>query len=209
MIYKQLFALLTTAIFLTSPTGNAMAETEIFEPGENCVAYKTGKKMFFAVDVEVIGKNCSATFNIDTTSSPSTAIIKAVIPVDKFDSKSIGPRDEHVAEILGGKSLTAMSFTSKPTDRGLLENLANKGESEIEGVLTINGKDNNVTFTAWTDENDGVKFVRAKLVTSFSELGVVVPPAGPGGMMANPGDYLELHLNIQLDKVSGINDLKL
>ncbi|MDH5543531.1 MAG: YceI family protein [Nitrospinota bacterium] len=209
MLRKQLLTILAAVAVLLPFSVSDAAEKEIFESGDHCVAYKAGKKMFFSMNVEVIGKNCSADAALEWSANSKSAVIKVVIPVDKFDSKSIGPRDEHVAEILGGKGLTPMIFTSASIDRETFEALAKDGKTDIQGTLKIDGKDKDVTFSVWVTGSGNGKVVQASLSTSFTTLNVVVPPAGPGGMMANPDDALELHAHLLLERISGIEALNM
>jgi len=209
MIRKQLLTILAAVALLLPFSVSDAAEKEIFESGDHCVAYKAGKKMFFSMNVEVIGKNCSADAKLEWSADSKNAVIKVVIPVDKFNSNSIGPRDEHVAEILGGKGLAPMIFTSAALNRETLVALAKDGKTDIQGTLNIDGKDKGVTFVVSVTGTGNGKVVEASLSTSFTALNVVVPPAGPGGMMANPDDALELHAHLLFEKIAGIEALHL
>ena len=47
------------------------------------------------------------------------------------------------------------------------------------------------------------------LITSFSDLKIEVPTVGPGGLLADTRDYLELLVHLQSDKISGTEKIAL
>ena len=51
--------------------------------------------------------------------------------------------------------------------------------------------------------------IEGKHIASFSGLRVEVPTVGPGGLIADPGDYLELLVHLRSDKISGTEKIAL
>jgi polyisoprenoid-binding protein YceI len=204
------------AIFLATGLGHGasdagntgiLAGEDIFKSADHCVAYKTSKKMLFLFTPAVIGKNCGATASLEWNSENTKAQIKIVIPVDRFESGP-GPRDGHVAEILGGKNLNPMVFNSQFIERSSLANLFKNGSMPIVGNLEINGEGHDVTFTSTVVDRGEKKIIIALLETSFSELEVTVPKVGPGGIIAEIKDELELIAHFQTGMVKGVGHLE-
>ena len=51
--------------------------------------------------------------------------------------------------------------------------------------------------------------IEGKLMTSFSDLNIEVPTLGPGGLLADTRDYLELLVHLQSNKISGAENIVL
>ena len=51
--------------------------------------------------------------------------------------------------------------------------------------------------------------IEGKLITSFSNLKIKVPSAGPGGLLADTRDYLELLVHLQSGKIIGAEKIML
>jgi hypothetical protein len=187
-------ALLATAAPATAPEG-------VFAPDEHCVAYRTMKEMFWALDVEVVGKSCAVTAALVESADGSR--ITAAVPVNSLDSDN-GRRDRQVAEILGGEAHPELSFRSAPIDIAALRAGLPSGSFEIAGTLALDGREYAVEFPLALSERDGRLFVSGELETTFAALGVEIPTVGPGGAIAAPGEDVEILVHLELERVEGL-----
>ncbi len=160
----------------------------LFPAEKSCVAYRTIKGMFLVANVEVVGKNCSITSKLQAGQR-----ISVDIPIANFDSES-SARDEHVFEILQGDSHPRLQFISEPLGGGL-EGV--KDGDTVSGVLTIGGKPKPASWTIQVRANDGQRVFSGVLSTTYTAYGIEPPKAGPGGLIADTPDKLELIFQIR------------
>jgi polyisoprenoid-binding protein YceI len=164
------------------------AET-IFASGEHCVAYRTIKGMFVWFEATVLGRNCSFDARLEAF-GPDYRLVMT-IPVTSFESGN-ETRDEHVAELLGGPSRRALEFQSEPLSGTRLAALLQGQPGTVAGDLFIGGRPHGVVFEVQLHRQDGRNYLDVHLQTTFSALGITVPKVGPGGLIARPGDAVEL-----------------
>jgi hypothetical protein len=199
MIKKIIFTgILAQAFFLFASCGPAAVESgAVFESGENCTAYRVGKRMFLFKEVTVIGKNCSSTASV--ISADGSVVIKVSLPVSGFKSGE-DKRDEHTAAILGAPAVTEIEFVSATVPAADWEQAITGKTIPVKGTLKVKGKESpietNVQFTA----KDKGYTASGSLQTTFSVLGLEAPKVA-GGLVATVNDALELHFQFQSDKI--------
>ena len=206
---EKIIIVLLSAILLTLGSQAAFAEENVFVPDEHCLAYKTEKTMFFLfAGVGVIGKSCEVKAEMRWNESGDQAQINVSIPVNTLDSGLEG-RDEHMPEILRADLAPNISFASEWLEKSVWEQMLAAQRSEISGTLAVAGGKFPLKFTLSFTDQGGFFLIEGKLITSFSGLKVEVPTVGPGGLIADPGDYLELLVHLRSDKISGTEKIAL
>jgi hypothetical protein len=112
-------------------------------------------------------------------------------------------RDGDIPEILRGELTPDIRFTSTWLSRTDMQKMFKNGNAEVSGMLEVAGNTFPVKFTLTFRDQGRYFLIAGKLITSFSGLKVEVPTVGPGGMIAEPSDYLELLVHLRSDKISG------
>ena len=174
----------------------------IFTPQEHCLAYQTEKEMFFISGVEVVGKSCDLTTDIQLSENEKQIKIVISVPVKSFDSDS-GTRDEHVFEILSGETEPNVTFTADPIDVAALKEGVAKGQMDVAGLLKIAKGEHQVTFKVQFKKEDNTVIASGRLDTTYSKLNITVPTVGPGGLIADVADKISFLLHLRADKLSG------
>ena len=158
--------------------------------------------MFFFDGVEVIGKSCEVKAEIRWQDSTEQAQVEVSVPVTSLDSAN-SLRDGDIPEILRGELTPDIRFTSTWLSRTDMQKMFKNGNAEVSGMLEVAGNTFPVKFTLTFRDQGRYFLIAGKLITSFSGLKVEVPTVGPGGMIAEPSDYLELLVHLRSDKISG------
>jgi polyisoprenoid-binding protein YceI len=194
LIVVLMGALLASAALAAAPDG-------VFAPDDHCVAYRTVKGMFWAFDAEVVGRSCEVTAALERATDGSRIV--AAVPVKSLDSDN-GRRDGQVAEILGGDTHPELRFRSEPIDVAALRAELPGGAFELAGTLSVAGREYAVVFPLELSEHGGRHFVSGALETTFAALGVEIPSVGPGGMIAAPGEDVDVLVHLELERVDGL-----
>lgn len=197
---NKLIAVFVTSILLTFVGQNLFAEEPIFAPEDHCLAYKAEKEMFFFANVDVIGKSCDVKSEIRWNGSQAQVVVS--VPVTSFDSDS-GDRDEEVVIILKNDITPNIKFVSEWLDQASLKKLLDSKGTKIAGQLEVAGNTFPVTFEMTTSKQGDFYLIEGKLISSFTKYKVVVPTVGPGGLIAEPKDYVELLVHLRSDKIAG------
>jgi polyisoprenoid-binding protein YceI len=174
---------------------------EFLGRGDHCVAYRTSKRAFFR-ETEVVGRNCSVSARIAWQRDGAMAVVEVDVAIVGFESGS-RRRDRDVAKILRADEHPAIRFRSHPVAVEWLRRARAPGEWRLQGVLEIAGERHPVVFDVLTANDADHLRIDAVLVTTFAELNVVVPRVGPRGIIADPGEDLELLVRLRLDRVEG------
>ena len=205
---KNFIIVLLTGISLTFGSQAAFAEEDVFALDEHCLAYKTEKSMFFFAGFEVIGKSCDVQAEIHWQDSEEQAQVEVSVPVSSFDSGN-SLRDGDIPEILRAELTPEIRFISNWLSRTDMQKMLENQSADFSGMLEVAGNTFPVKFTlSFTDQGEFF-LIEGKLITSFSELKVEVPTVGPGGLLAEPRDYLELLVHLRSDKISGTEKIAL
>jgi polyisoprenoid-binding protein YceI len=205
---KNITIVLLSAIMLTLGSQAAFAEENVFAPDEHCLAYKTDKTMFFFAGVGVIGKSCEVKAEMRWQDSAEQAQVEVSVPVTSFDSGN-SLRDGDIPEILRAELTPEIRFISNWLSRTDMQKMLENQSADVSGMLEVAGNTFPVKFTlSFTDQGEFF-LIEGKLITSFSELKVEVPTVGPGGLLAEPRDYLELLVHLRSDKISGTEKIAL
>ena len=167
------------------------ATPEDVETASQCVAYRTEKTMFFLFDVGVTGWNCSVDTQVFKDSNRELWWLEISIPVEGFDSGS-GLRDEHVAEILGGRERKALILRSSPVPSKWYQAILEGEARTMAGELIFHDHSQQVRVLVWREKDNAIMRIHTRLTATFSGLGLHVPSVGPGGMIADLEDQLEL-----------------
>lgn len=178
------------------------SESSIFPLGSHCTAYRVNKKMFFVATVEVIGRNCEINARF-VSSNTGQVSIEVFIPAIGFRSGS-EKRDKHVAEMVGSPGHPNLIFHSSALSPETWRKALKKGSLQLTGFLRIKGKkhliETSVRFmrnkNGW--EADGV------IKTKFSKFNMKPPRVGPGGLIADTKDLLELHFHLLSARIAGL-----
>jgi len=175
---------------------------EIFSPGDHCVAYRTVKDLLFAVDAEIIGRNCDVSASLVASEEDAGPRVVVSVPIKRFKSGNF-MRNYKVAELLGAKVQPDLRFTSDPLDaRAVRAELAD-GNFHVSGVLTIGGKDFPLEFPLEVVERDGEYIIEGRLPTTFAAFEIEVPTVA-GGLIARPHEDLELVVHLDPARVEGL-----
>mgnify|MGYP005623503101 FL=1 len=205
---KNITIVLLSAIMLTLGSQAAFAEEDVFALDEHCLAYKTEKSMFFFAGIEVIGKSCDVQAEIHWQDSEEQAQVEVSVPVSSFDSGN-SLRDGDIPEILRAELTPEIRFISNWLSRTDMQKMLENQSADVSGMLEVAGNTFPVKFTLSFKDQGAFYLIEGKLITSFSELKVEVPTVGPGGLLAEPRDYLELLVHLRSDKISGTEKIAL
>ncbi|MBC8220796.1 MAG: YceI family protein [Proteobacteria bacterium] len=205
---KKIIIVLLSAIMLTLGSQAAFAEENVFAPDEHCLAYKTEKSMFFFDGVEVIGKSCEVKAEIRWQDSTEQAQVEVSVPVTSLDSAN-SFRDGEMPEILKAELSPNIRFISNWLSRTDMQKMLENQSADFSGMLEVAGNTFPVKFALSFKDQGAFYLIEGKLITSFSELKVEVPTVGPGGLLAEPRDYLELLVHLRSDKISGTEKIAL
>ena len=202
---KKLITIFITFNLLTLSAHSVFAEERIFIPEEHCRAYKTEKTVFFFFDeVEVIGKSCEVTAIMRWNDSGEQTQVEVRCPVTSFDSGNF-VRDSDISGILRAELTPNIRFISNWLSRTDLQKMLENQKTEVSGNLEVAGNTFPVKFPLNSNVQGEFILIEGQLITSFSALKVEVPTVGPGGLLAEPGDYLELLVHLRSDKFTGVD----
>ena len=132
-------------------------------------------------------------------------LIVEVISLDSVNSF----REENIPEILKVELTPNIRFILTWLSSTDMQKILEKKNVEVSRILEVAGNTFPIKFTLnFTDQ--GVFFlIEGKLITSFSDLRIEEPDAGPSGLLADTRDYLELLVHLQSDKISGAEKIAL
>ncbi|MEE8484193.1 MAG: hypothetical protein V3S46_06305 [Nitrospinota bacterium] len=184
LISASLIAFLAVfPLFAASVTAEGNREEFIkhFKEGRSCVGYKASKKMFFFMDMNVIGINCDIDLARQTDSDGEK--IRVEIPVEKFDS-GIGIRDDYVADLLGGSGKMPIVFETFIGTSHI--------PSELTGTLFIRNESYPVVLNLENLERQDGESVFFILESTYENFDIKVRRVGPGGFIVSPKEKLTL-----------------
>jgi hypothetical protein len=201
---NRLAASLGILVLLIVIGGSAEAEDreEIFEPGDHCVAYRTVKDILFSIDVEVIGRSCEVTASLLPAAEGAGPQVVVEVPAKSLKSGNV-MRNRAVADLLGAKTQPNLRFASSPIDVETLRADIARGSFRLPGILTLGGKDFPIDFPLEIVEHEGRHYVKGRLSTTFEAFEVEVPTVA-GGLIARPHEALELIVQLELERVEGL-----
>jgi polyisoprenoid-binding protein YceI len=179
-------------------------EEEVFAPGDHCVAYRTVKDLLFAIDAEIIGRNCDVTASMVAADGATDRRVAVEVPIKSFKSRNF-MRDRAVADLLGVKTQPDLRFSSNPIEVEKLRADIARGRFQLPGILTLGGKDFPLEFPLEIFEHEDRHYVKGRLVTTFAAFEVEVPNVA-GGLIARPHEALELIVHLDLERVEGLED---
>ena len=197
---KNLINIFSVSILMLVAAQSSFADEPVFAPEDHCLAYKAEKVMFFLADVDVIGKSCDVQSAINWDGSKGQ--IQVSVPVTSFDSDS-GDRDEEVAIILKQELTPSITFTSEWLEQDALQNMLQSSNTKVAGNLEVAGNQFPVTFDMKFSKQADFYLVEGQLVSSFTFFKVEVPTVGPGGLISESKDYVELLVHLRSDKITG------
>ncbi len=196
-----------SVIFLVLSVNHSIyAEETVFQEGEHCLAYRTEKAMFFVAEVGVIGKSCQVDSKLFWSDEKGEVRFEVSVPIRTLDSDN-GKRDEHVAEILKAHQYPSIHFTTQFITIEEVNQALKNGQISLPGNLEIAGKSFAVMFPVQLSKQRQNLVIEGKLVTSFSDLELQIPSVGPGGMIAEPKDYLEILVQLDAGQILGMEEL--
>ncbi len=196
---KKLFVIITTGILLLLNSTLAFPEEPIFAPEEHCLAYKTVKTMFFFADVDVIGKSCDVTAEMNREESGEKTQVEISVPVKTLDSGN-PLRDGDIPGILKADLTPNIRFVSEWLEKSAWDKMMEGQLPEVSGNLEVAGGIFPVKFALSFSKQAGFLLVAGQLKTTFSALNVDVPLVA-GGLIADPQDALELPLHLRLSLI--------
>ena len=200
--------LLATLAGLAALAGASLLHAEeVFRQGGHCLAYQAEKTMFLVADSEVIGKSCEVKARAEWSEQGDRVRFVVSLPIRSLDSDNSFGRDEDVAEILLVETHPDIRFVSEFLTQQQVREAFTQGAMELPGHLEFAGQTHSVRFPIELFKQSGTWIVTGKLVTSFTALGLEVPTVGPGGLIADARDYLELLVHLRFDRVRGMEDL--
>lgn len=165
---------------------------------ENCVAWKTSKRLFLVKNQDPVGVNCKIQTKIDKTKEGF--VFEGNFPIQSFDSGEPA-RDEHIRELLEEKTQNSLVFISDAISSD--EWTKKKATSfDLSGILKKGNKDYRITFQVTKQVVDGIPLWKGLSKTKFTALGME-PPNVAGGLVAKVRDELELHFQFIESKIKG------
>lgn len=191
---------LMASIFILLINQIANAEEDVFESGDHCLAYRASRTLFFVIDIEVIGKSCQINSKIHWTAEKDKMLFDIRVPISSLDS-GIGRRDKSIFRILKINQYPDIRFITALIPLTALHQAFEIGGMPISGNLEVAGKSFPVTFLLRIVKRSEKIIIKGKLVTTFSNLEVVLPLVGPWGVLEDPIDYLEILVHLQLDRI--------
>jgi hypothetical protein len=194
------FCLIAFVLLLTS-AAFADDSTEIFEPDDHCVAYRTIKDMWFGSQVEVVGRSCEVSAKLVSVDAGSQVVVS--VPIKSLHSGNM-LRNGSVADLLGVKLQPDLVFTSDPIDTDALRDDISRGSFVLPGSLLIGDKPYPVDFPLEIIEHAGGRSVKGRLETTFEAFSVEVPTV-MGGFIAKPHEELELIVHLDVALVDGLD----
>jgi hypothetical protein len=200
---RRFIAGLAIVAFL-APAAASDADEEIFSPGDHCVAYRTVKDVLFAIDAEIIGRNCDVSASLVASEGGAGPRVVVSVPIKRFKSRNF-LRDRSVADLLGAKTQPDLRFASAPIDVEAVRTDLAGGSFRVSGVLTIGGKDFPVEFPLEIVEHEGGRTVKGRFPTTFAAFEVEVPTVA-GGLIARPHEDLELVVHLDPGRIEGLED---
>ena len=203
-MYRILIIFLT--IFTFGFLQNVSAKEKVFDNSEHCVAYKAGKTMFYFVDITVVGKGCQVLSELKLSDDGEMVQTIVSLAVKSIDSEN-GNRDDHVLELLKEESFPNLIFTSEMSNIKNIKGAIEKGKMVLIGKLKVAENEFDVKFPlTWVKSGNGY-LVTGALQTSFINLGLKAPKVGPGGMVADVDDGLEILIHLQSEKIKNFDKL--
>ena len=190
--------LINFLIILGFGTSQIYAQSVEFPKQENCVAWKTSKRLFLVKNQDPVGVNCKIQTKIDKTKEGF--VFEGNFPIQSFDSGEPA-RDEHIRELLEEKTQGSLIFIS---DVISLEEWAKKKSTNFElgGILKKGNKEYRTNFQVTKQVVDGIPLWKGVSKTKFTALGMEAPTVA-GGIVAKVKDELELHFQFLESKIKG------
>ena len=205
---KKIITIFISSIFFNLSAHSVVAVERIFFLEDHCLAYKTEKTVFFFFDeIEVIGKSCEVTAEMRWNDSGEQAQVEVSVPVTSFDSGNF-VRDSDISEILRAELTPNIRFISNWLSRTELQKMLENQKTEVSGNLEVAGNSFLVNFPLNSNVQGEFILIEGQLITSFSAIKVEVPTVGPGGLLAEPKDFLELLVHLRSDKFTGVEKAK-
>jgi hypothetical protein len=200
--YLGLLALLVLPALLLAGGAGAEDPEEVFEPGDHCVAYRTIKDMFFAMDAEIVGRSCEVTATLLPAAEAAGPQVSVEVPVKSLKSGNF-LRNGAVADLLGAEAQPNLRFVSDPIDVEALRAEIAEGSFRMPGSLSLGGKEFPVEFPLELVAYEGGNTVKGRLITTFEAFEVEVPTIA-GGLIARPHEELELIVHLDPARVEGL-----
>jgi len=201
------FVLVLATMAVATAAEEVDGNSEIFEPGDHCVAYRTIKDMWFGSQVEVVGRSCEVSAKLVSVDAGSQVVVS--VPIKSLHSGNM-LRNGSVADLLGVKLQPDLVFTSDPIDTAALRDEIASGSGSRSGSFVLPGSlrigDNPypVDFSLEVVEYAGGRSVKGRLETTFAAFSVEVPTV-MGGFIAKPHEELELIVHLDVAQVDGLD----
>jgi len=179
------------------------AISPVFQETEHCVAYRTTKEMFFFFKAQIIGKNCDVVAALESSSDGDQTRIIASVPVSGFDSNN-SARDKDIALLLKGEDHPRIFFRTEwlPTEQ--LRNAVFTGSLMLPGTIQIAGRAYPAAFPMKIMAGGEGLVIQAQLATTFNAYDLKVPSVGPGGIIADKADRLDILVHLQEVRIEGL-----
>jgi len=161
---------------------------------DNCVAWKTKKKMFLVKRLEPVGMSCEAKASVEKGDKP---YLKVEVPISSFDSGE-RKRDKEVLKILQAGKQKNLIF--KSVEALKIYNSKKSLNMSVSGFLVIAGEEFVVNFNVSKLKKDNKIYYTGKSILKYTDL-KIKPPSVAGGAVAKVKDYLELHFRFSEESV--------
>jgi hypothetical protein len=179
----------------------ATPDRSLFEPGQNCVAYRVKKtSLVFFTGSPIIGKNCDISAQLLPAVGGGMQV-EVSVPVASFDSGDKA-RDDDVKKILNEAEQSNILFHSEVMSEKEWRALLQKDILTLRGELLIGGKPYKVDLPLEFKKASRGLEADGLVKLSFGQLGMEPPKVG-GGVIAKADSELELHFHLQTEKILG------
>jgi polyisoprenoid-binding protein YceI len=183
-----------------------LAPRQVLQAGSHCVAWRTTKTLALVSQHEVVGTSCQVSV-VAKAASGGKYSATVSIPISSFNSQE-ADRDKEVLKILKASTQPNLLFTTQALSQAQWTAMLAKGNGTVRGNLAVAGKSFPLTAGVKIRKSGGHIEVYGSIRTRFTALGITPPEVGPGGAIAKVPDYLELHFNLNSDKVQNFNIVK-
>ena len=196
---KRFGIILFTVNFLFSNGFSSLKaeDEEILSSEEHCVAYTTPEKILFFPKYLVIGKSCKIKAWLEINENKYKFKVK--IPVNSFNS-GISARDDDVMEILKAKNYPNILFETNWLSEDEIKIFFLDGRAEVDGVLTVSGKDYKIFFNMYISRKIKKYSFRATIDSNYTFFKIMPPKLG---IFAEVINNIKIVVNLQSDQITG------
>ncbi len=180
------------------------SQTNLFQPGESCVAWQAQKRMYMIRKVNPVGMNCKLQIEMNSVDKKTYRfLLKAAI---KDFNSGEAERDEAVFNLLKGKKQPRILITTEPMDSQAWHNFLNNPKQDMQVKLSVAEQTTLIHAHVFVDSSAEGYVIRGQVPISLKSLGLTAPEVGYG-VITKVSDNMELHFQIQSNQIKDIDQV--